>query len=242
MVAIPEDVVRCRLVFSLGTGRSQPEQAILGFHLHRAHSAGVPVDWPADTQTIAEKVRDKWITRVGNSALFPGDTKGVVSEAYHLNAANGHALDKGASPFDSGHAWSGFGGDSLPFETSCAVSLYGYTPGTFGVDQRTQRGRFYLPPFATTAMGTGNEAGLFSALKIGQVSDLMTAFLNDVQGMHVPDVGTGLYDPMNLVILSRTKGAIHQVERIRVGHVPDSQRRRRRSQAETYVDTVLAHS
>jgi len=243
-VPIPADVCRARLVFDLGTG-GQADEAVFGFHLHREHQAGNGTDWPDDVNEIAAGVRTRWEnhTQAQNQWSSSVALRGV--EVYHLDSATGHTLDKGLSGDDPASRWRGSSNNpSLPFEVATAVSLYAYTPGSFAQNARHRRGRFYLPPFQTGAMDSGANAGVYTVACQAAVSAQMSAFLNDIQGMHV---GGGQGNPagadsMSLVILSKPLNAVFQVEAVRVGQRPDSQRRRARSQVEGYLDTVLSHS
>jgi hypothetical protein len=239
---IPEDIVRVRFVWDLGLGRAQPDQALFGFHMARRHQAGVVVDWQADTQTVADKCLAKWKQRMVHPGFWPVTTVLNRVEAFHLEAATGHALNKAVAPATGANAYAGTStGASLPFEVSMAVSLYGYVPGGFVPDAKNKRGRFYLPPFDTGSLGVGQDAGLFNPPFVVQVADDIAAFCDDVKGLELePSALPGTAgDPMDLVVLSKPKVAAYPVASIRCGTVPDSQRRRRQQQHETYINRNL---
>lgn len=109
------------------------------------------------------------------------------------------------------------GAKSLPYEVACAVTLQTDTRGPRG------RGRLYLPPFATALVQGGG--GKFADVDLnaigGALGDFFEAHL--VAEGHVP------------VVVSRRAIQLHEVTSIKMGHVPDSQRRRRRSVAEAPV-------
>lgn len=104
-------------------------------------------------------------------------------------------------------------GPTLPYEVACAVTLQTDKRGPSG------RGRIYLPPFITSSMVAG---GLFEAATTLKCAQAIGAFLEDVATAsgHVP------------LVVSRRRIQLNEVTSLNVGRVPDSQRRRRRSQDE----------
>lgn len=245
MPVIPRDVVHARLVFDLNPTGSAPEQAVMGFHMQRLHEPGDPTGWQTDTQEIADKIADKWKTNLVSAvAMWANTIKLNRVEAYHLNSADGKTLHKGVTPATGARAWAGTSTTgSLPYEVSCAVSLYGYIPGTFDRDAKIKRGRFYLPPFQSGIMAGSTNDGLFEASNLTTVRTAIKAFLNDVHYLEVGNTPGGLGDDAMLVgVLSRTRNAFAPLQVMRMGRVPDSQRRRRRSQSEAYVDEAIAQS
>lgn len=237
---IPADVTRVRLVFDLKRASAVADTAVMGFHVHRNHVTGNPTDWPADVNEIATKVYEKWVTNViGVSHWTTGVALNRV-EAYHLDATTGKTADKGVQPTDGGHSWSGTSNNAaLPWEVACAVSIYGYTPGSFTLNARQKRGRFYLPPFQTGAMATGSGSGEFEVATMADVQRDMLAFLNDVHGMTVG--GTVTPDSVSVGILSRIGGgAFYPATTVRTGFRPDSQRRRGKKLPESYQDGSIA--
>lgn len=105
----------------------------------------------------------------------------------------------------------------LPYEVACAMSL------VTGVRGPRARGRVYLGPFDKGMMGTD---GNFSAQN---VDALATGFRDFV---HTLNTTTG----NRLHVVSRMSNNSLGVNGVRVGLVPDSQRRRRRSRPELYGD------
>lgn len=244
MPPIPEDVVRVRFVFSLGAGSAQADEAVMGFHLKRVHGAGNPTNWPDDIQNIAASVLHKWVTRVTDRSAWSSEVILNRVEAYHLEAATGHTLDKGMAAAVGAEVWRGAATTaSLPFEVACAVSLYAYPPGGFDRFAKNKRGRFYLPPFATATMDdTANRMGSYRVTSLTAVSTALNAFLNDVQGMHVGPFSSAPagFDTMDLVVLSVPKVATFPVVAQRIGVKPDSQKRRARSGPEQYIESAIA--
>lgn len=237
-MTIPADIVRARLVFDLKQGTTVADQAVMGFHLARIHATGNPTDWPNDTQDIASKIWQKWVSNVTAVSHWSSAVALSRVDAYHLDT-QGRTLDKGTQGVDGSHtAWAGTAGGSgsLPWETACAVSLYAYDPAHFDRQARHKRGRFYLPPFATSRMGNGAEEGRFDSSTIrDSIAPMMAAFINDVNGMFVGPTGPDLnQDVLAVGVLSQSANLFTQVTNVRVGHRPDSQRRRGRKLPESY--------
>jgi hypothetical protein len=118
-----------------------------------------------------------------------------------------------------GSVKSGTGGTSLPYEVACALSL-----GT-GVRGRSSRGRTYLGPIsAGTIAATPNE-GLFDPAVTLAIAQGWWANVA---------VALAATPGLQLVVLSVKNATVLAVSNVRVGQVPDSQRRRRRSLPEAY--------
>ena len=105
---------------------------------------------------------------------------------------------------------------SLPFEVACCVTLQTDTAGPSG------RGRMYLPPFAADKMAGD---GLFIAETVATAGAWIGNILDGVRAATT-------YEP---IVVSKRQRQLRLIERIYVGAVPDSQRRRRRSQDENRV-------
>jgi len=106
----------------------------------------------------------------------------------------------------------------LPYEVAMALSFNTEFRG------RSHRGRMYLGPLTAAVMGTDGNFG-DQAAAIGQ------AFGDKVVRGLVVNTGADLH------VLSEKYGYSYPVQGVRVGRVPDSQRRRRRSRQEVYVQS-----
>lgn len=109
---------------------------------------------------------------------------------------------------------SGTGGVALPYEVACAVTLQTDTRGQRG------RGRLYLPPYGVNSMQTG---GVFTATTVSVSGEFIQKIFDDMKAAHAGIVP---------VVVSQRAKQLHEVTSIQTGRVPDSQRRRRRSQSE----------
>lgn len=105
------------------------------------------------------------------------------------------------------------GVSSLPYEVSCAVTLQTDHRGPSG------RGRIYCPPMAVAAMAP---AGVFNAGYADACAFAISDYIDNIKAA----------TPYVPVIVSRRRIILNEVTSINVGQVPDSQRRRRRSQDE----------
>ena len=115
--------------------------------------------------------------------------------------------------------WTGRSAASLPLEVAMCVSL-----GT-GVRGPRYRGRSYLGPLGTDTVTGGD--GLFSLVAAQGVATTWKAKM--LTAMAAEPV------PLQLVVASTRYATAQPVTDVRVGLVPDSQRRRRRSQNEAYL-------
>jgi len=106
---------------------------------------------------------------------------------------------------------------TLPYEVACCLTLNTNTRGTSRF-----RGRTYLGPFSAGMMGSN---GNFDPTK---VNALATAFGTDVIASVEASTDYELH------VISQKYGTSAKVTGVKVGQVPDSQRRRRRDRVENY--------
>lgn len=225
---LPDDIVRVRLVFDLWRDTAPFDQAIMGFHLRRNHHAGVDTHWEDDTQEIASKVWQKWVSNVTFRGLWPTGVKLARVDAYHLDNA-ARTLHKGTQGQDATHLpWVGASGQPFgPWDVACAVSLYAYQPGTFDPLAKYKRGRFYLPPFNNNVYGTGAWSGRFDGPTFSaNLLPNMAAFINDVHDMSVGPTDVTQTDSVRVCVASQTRVLASDVVAVRLGMKPDSQARR----------------
>lgn len=111
---------------------------------------------------------------------------------------------------------------TLPFEVSCAVSTQTAHRGPSG------KGRFYLPPFAVSMLA---QHGMFEPTLLPNAVHLITDIFTSVKA------GARNLVP---VVVSRRKIILNEITSVNVGAVPDSQRRRRRSQDEARASVWTA--
>lgn len=119
-----------------------------------------------------------------------------------------------AWPVNSQPVGGGLG--QLPYEVACAITLQTDHRGPSG------RGRFYLPTFAASTMTAG---GRFDA-----------NYTTD-QAMHWGEImaTVGTLHSLKPIVVSKRRLILNEVTSVNAGSVPDSQRRRRRSQPEARV-------
>lgn len=113
------------------------------------------------------------------------------------------------------------GGAALPYEVACVMSL-----GT-GQRGKSHRGRTYLGPMDLGVMDstTPTSQGTFIPAVVNAVG---AAFWTHIVA------GLAATPQLQLVVASIKNATVLPVTAVRVGAVPDSQRRRRRSQDEAY--------
>lgn len=106
---------------------------------------------------------------------------------------------------------------SLPNQCSCVVTLYTATAGRRG------RGRFYLP--FTTSLDTGT--GKISDSNVATIANAAKTLVDNINNWPGLDIGDTV-----MCVASNAGSALHDVTRIGVGNVVDTQRRRRGSEVE----------
>lgn len=233
-VTIPPDVARVMMRAKLGTAG---EIAIWGFHMVRVHGVGNTVDWADDTNNIAAATRDAWNAHSTKSAYATSVVMDRV-DVYHLGT-DGKTIDKGTASFTGEDAWAGTQGVSMPWETSIAVTLYGYDPSGFVAEAANKRGRFYLPPMAQGALG--NVDGFLDPSPAATLQTDIGAFLGQVNGLELHDYGELTRDTMALGILSRRRSIFTPVAFYGIDRKFDTQRRRENKQVPfRYIAAVPA--
>lgn len=236
---IPENVCRVHLNWTLGSD----EIAVSTFHMQLQHGAGNDLDWSVAPNVLATKVAQKWATNMTSQAgLFGAAVALRDVSVYHLDATTEKTLDKGQFVLGGATTWAGSGGACLPFEVAVAVSLYAYTPGTFVPNRASLRGRFYLPPIDASALGNGAQAGRLGPSSQSALASALGNFANDIHHTSADQSGDnplGGEDWWSLGVLSRKRGEFHRVTTLRVGDVPDVQKRRRNKLAEGYQDRTI---
>jgi hypothetical protein len=155
---------------------------------------------------------DVWFTESGVTMLT--QTEATDKDGKGGNLEQAFPTEWYATPTAS--SYCGTSTDYMPFEVACAVTLLTDTRGPRG------RGRCYLPPIAGNYMIAG---GLFSLAASG----LAGHFIGD--WLHAQTTESDLHP----IVVSRRAIQLHDITSIEVGQVPDSQRRRRRSQSEARV-------
>jgi hypothetical protein len=170
-----------------------------------------------------------WVASLGVlgsiAALAATDVKytEVGCVPWTQNVADGSDGTGGDAAQDFATAWhayptatrpAGTGGVALPYEVALAVTLQTDTRGPRG------RGRLYLPPFGVNSMITG---GIFNTTTVSASGEFIQKLFDDMKSAH-----SGIVP----VVVSQRAKQLHEVTSIQTGRVPDSQRRRRRSQDE----------
>jgi len=238
-VPVPEGVIRVSLRGSLFTPVGPAEEFNHGFHLS-IHDGGLP-DILDERQTVAQAVadgvRDRWADHFATAqSSFASTVQWNEVRAYYIDDATGLSDGRGVAMFEPGDI-RGSGTTSTPHECAICVSMYGYVDGEVsGTAAARRRGRMYLP---APSGGSVDEYGQLTDAKRATLIGWMDTFFEDVQGMNLPGGDVNHYT--DVVVLSRTSGEAHQVERLGLGKVIDSQRRRRKDELEQPAFTVLSH-
>lgn len=235
----PADLMRVTSQFSLQQGGVQAEIAECDVWYQWTEGA-TPTDWDAALLALATENYNGWAANM-SPAWFPPSVLYGTSKAARCDDV-GHVLNE-QSFTPTSDIWGGASGNSLPWQISCCVGLYGYQPDTFIANARRKRGRIYLPPMQTTDLHDPDTGEMLPALNID--------FMHGVREWLVAVAG-GTYPagPPTLVpqavILSlgpyTTAGTpgVTPVTWVRTDNIWDTQRRRRKSLKPVVQFEILA--
>lgn len=221
-VAYTDGALYIRLVFDLQQASANVDVATFGIHALNSSNPGEEV-----LDDVAAMVADQWNSTLGNSSSgwFASFVKGRSVDVYRLGA-DGKTTAKGQAPL----AFGGGGTTGLPWQDSMVVSLYDHDPTGFQARPGRHRGRFYLPPFATTKLQSDG------TLSTSNQTLLKTDAAGFIQGIKDTAVGTANINPQ---IQSKTDQAYREVKYVRVGRVVDTVRSRRNKLQEAYVQQPI---
>jgi hypothetical protein len=179
-------------------------------------------------EALATYAAGQWVADISPTRYSPAVVlNGVVAGSYNT-AGNLTAEQKFTnSPSD----WVGAASQSMPWAVSPVVSLYTYQRGTFVLQGKSKRGRVYLPPVGTTAMGNA-VSGEMSVTNAEDFRDDIATWLAAIVGHSLP--GGFAFHPG---VLSKTHNYFNQLAYLSVDTKLDTQRRRERQQLAT-ISTV----
>lgn len=157
-VADPEDVAQFS-IWTLNVGSDPTDQT----HL--------------DNLTVT--AADIWVADIGDGDFCDNVVfTGCIGRTFSSDGKT--LLESSKAPHDP---WAGTADPpALPWETSLAVSLYTYQPGTFQIHGRRHRGRFYLPPMAASVLDNSNSGFVANSSISARLSGYKT-FLNHLGGL-----------------------------------------------------------
>lgn len=219
----PEGMVSITWIFGLSDGTTDVE--IAEFTIWGQPAGGdFPSDWNAALLAWATAAYESWATNAVSTMWGGFTTLQSVKAATYSTA--------GKTTFEQVYVadtlWVGTGGGTvMPWQISCCVGIYSYTPGTFIADARSRRGRVFLPPM---------EASLISASATGEMSagtciaalDLVNHLVASVSTTEVP-VTSGPDVGIPMGVFSRLHQHLYPVTDFRSDLKWDTQRRRTKS-------------
>lgn len=222
---VPMNWIRTAINGNVGT----TEQVVHILNWRNKTTENAPVT-NADLKTFGDLVRDRWAAFILSQRSGGAQLAQYWSQELRYTDVRTALLVQDA-PATKPHwplttQYSAFGANvggtggptSLPYEVAFGVSFNTNWRGTSRF-----RGRLYLGPLTTNLLAP---AGMLDAA----VTNEMGLNLGNLVLKNVSD-----NSPNELHIISQKYNTSSKVEGIRVGHVPDSQRRRRRGQIEGYV-------
>lgn len=211
--------VRLTARFNLGASATPVEQASCSLNFH---DVGVPLT-AGNWQLVCNDAFDDWAAWVQRStSKVMQSVKLMDVRLYHIDA-DGHSVDD--TIISAGTPVSGvMTNDQHPFQCSIVTTL---EAGTRGLGRF---GRIYLPP---CGVGIGQD-GLMDGSTVNGMFTSVKTLLSDLSNLPGIDAEWGL------VVAGRTgSGTLRPVDRVRMGKVMDTQRRRRRSLVEGYLSDAF---
>lgn len=209
-----------------GTRRFNITASIAGGEImvHTLHAASSAEDLQVATNRMVTAWSDMITTAVGGDAPQQNLANTTIYQsvdAYVLDSA-GHATQQATAQFPAGTI-AGVSNSILPNEVAMCLSLITAVPG------RTARGRLFMGGLAASTL---TSAGRF---KPGVCDTFAHSFAGFVYGLSAPGPG-GIV----LAVLSKTAGRLNNITSVKVGDVPDVQRRRRNRLFESYSSRPVA--
>lgn len=201
--------------FNLGPTASPKEEATCTLNFQ----TGVGDIWNDRAQVVANDMYEDWASWVTSAA-------GRVSSHVTLNGlklysvgADGR-IDQDPVEADGPPTAGAFPDNLHPWQCTIVATLVA------GARGKGRFGRIYLPPQSYTVTNNGTILESHMTDIYASVLDLLTNLSN------APTIDTGF----GLVVAGKTgAGTLREVDSIKMGHVVDTQRRRRRSIDENYL-------
>lgn len=177
-------------------------------------------------QAFSNTVRDAWATVMLTPQLLNKIYVGckydyVKTSLVQLGSAGGSSAQQGGNVTSNFAAnLVGEGQFALPYEVACVATLRTVGQQSGGASHgRENRGRVYFGGLAQVVMGAD---GLFAPAQVNIFASNLGAFFDSVHGA----------TDQHAAVVSKAHLLSHPITMIQMGVVPDSQRRRRRSQDE----------
>ena len=220
-MAAPQNIFKITWTFKLLQASAAVEEAQFGIWFELGTPA--PANWDTYLEGAAQNAADAFqstftTSQYSNLVVF----NQAIATRYQLS--NLAILNEQAAA--PGTAWSGSdSGASLPWQLSCCIGLYSYTPGTFIAHNRRRRGRIYLPPFAASQLDSTGPGNIKNAEATGAMEDVRQ--LTAAVATYEPsDPGHGCLP----VVYSRAAAEVYNVTDLATDIVLDTQRRRIKSE------------
>jgi hypothetical protein len=212
--------IRTQVVAKVG----QDEEVVHVLNWRHSTQENAPADAIA-VKTLALAVRNSWFdwwTTNGGSVFFPPqlqytEVRGSLMEQANPGEKPTWPLPTQVVPFNGPPCIGTATEKALPYEVACCLGLNTNWRGTSRF-----RGRIYLGPLTSNLLGSE-----------GQFTDAIIG-LGQSFGLHFIDSVAQASD-YELHVVSQKYGTSAAIQGVRVGHTPDSQRRRRRDRVENYV-------
>lgn len=176
-----------------------------------------------DLVAAVQQVKDRWAAMLNTTGFF-ADCQRVTSVSGYVYDAGGNLVEQAIT---TSAPVAGTALATLPHSSAIVASLLTGIPG------RSYRGRLYLP-LAGAQISTVDM--LLPSTSRQTIADEVAEALDELRSAGY-DVGADGLDP---VVVSTTLTLSTPITQVRVGSVPDVQRRRRNALIETYSTATVA--
>lgn len=222
------NAIQLTWTFDLYQGTVQQDIAEFSLWFHYGPGGSAP---QSDLDFLAQNGADAWSANV-SSSNYATNVKLFTCTARIYDVAGKTLAESVAIPAT---AWAGSASaGALPWETSLCVSLYTYEPGTFIVNGRRRRGRYYLPPMSVAVMEAGTSGFVQNAMITGLLAE-QKAFYGHLYAGAFP--GTLVVIP---VVYSRKDEDLYITQYLVMDAKLDSQRRRENRETAGRIQTPIS--
>lgn len=228
----PDNMIRVSFAFKWEYSGTPEEIQDTSVWVHAlAPSIPLDFDWQPVLDDLANHCAGLWVGNMDAHQFSPAVFGNVVKTYFYAHDGSVAADKVGTAAFTGDNAWAGGGGGSgLPPENTIVGTLYAYTPGQYAPQRARKRGRMYLPTPSVQMIDT------YGIVPAGQQGTLATNFAALIFGIGTyiwsGDDGPVSFIPVVRSVAGRNTNA---VQKIGVGKIIDTQRRRRNKLAETPV-------
>jgi len=228
-MAFPLNLAKIIFEFNMIDDGAAVEQAEMGIWWDTGAVENQPDDWDDALLGLATIAYTSWADEMPAGFFVDGMTLANVT-ATHPDGAL-HLLNE--QRYVPGTLWTGESpSNALPFQDTCVMSLYTYTPGTFIPNARRRRGRCYMPPMGSNVISASDPRGVMTQTALDGFIEGFGNMLTAINGYEYNSPETSTFQPG---VLSREAQHLYRLTDLRVDNIVDTQRRRTKKLQRAYT-------